>query len=113
MECDLRDGGDDPRAACCAEQCEFSDGGGGDEGGHGREGAFAGGDVIRGGRAVAELVRVGRDGEVVHLVVEDDAAFGDHDAGAEVEVDGCGEGDGEAGGVGGGDLRGAVAMGVG
>ena len=60
-------------------------------------------------RRVAESVRLTRDGEVVHLVVHDDAGFRDDEPAAEEEVDRRGERDGHAGGVGRDDVGGTVA----
>lgn len=63
------------------------------------ERALAAADVVVGRRLVAELVDCVGDGEVIHLVVHDDAGLGYHDVRAKEGVDGCGEGDGHAGGV--------------
>lgn len=54
-----------------------------DGGGDGGEGAFAGADVVCGGRDVAEGIGGARNGEVVHFVVHDDARGGDDELGAE------------------------------
>lgn len=77
---------------------------------HGRKGPFARSDVVCWRRTVAKLVGVGGDGEVVHLIIHDDATFGNHDARAKVEVDGRREGDCKTGGIGGRDLRCAMAI---
>lgn len=76
---------------------------------NGREGPLARLDKVGRGRRVAEGVGLAGDGEVVHLVVHDDAGFGDDELAAEEEVDGRGDGDGHAGGVGRNDVGGAVA----
>ena len=75
----------------------------------GRQGPLARLDKVGRRRRVAEGVGLARDGEVVHLVVHDDAGFGDDELAAEEEVDGRGDGDGHAGGVGHDDVGGAVA----
>ena len=75
----------------------------------GRQGPLARLDKIGRRRRVAEGVGLAGDGEVVHLVVHDDAGFGDDELAAEEEVDGRGDGDGHAGGVGRDDVGGAVA----
>ena len=75
----------------------------------GRQGPLARLDKVGRRRRVAEGVGTAGDGEVVHLVVHDDARFGDDELAAEEEVDGRGEGDGHAGGVGRDDVGGAVA----
>lgn len=72
-----------------------------DGGGDGGKGAFAGTDVIHRGRNVTKGIGGTGDGEIVHFVVHDDAGFGDHELRAEEEVDGAGDCDGEARGVGG------------
>ena len=41
----------------------------------------------------------------IHLVVHDHPGFGYHDARAEEEIDGCSQGQGQAGGVGGHYVR--------
>lgn len=79
--------------------------------GDGGQGPFARLDEIGGGGPVAERVGLARDGEVVHLVVHDDARFRDDELAAEEQVDGRGEGDGHAGGVGRDDVGGAVSGG--
>ncbi len=75
----------------------------------GRQRPFPRLDEISRRRRVAESVRLARDGEVVHLVVHDDAGLGDDEPAAEEEIDGRGERDGHAGGVGRDDVGGAVA----
>ncbi len=97
--------GDDGRAAGGAEgedRLAFTQ----DEGGaHAGERAFAGGDGV--GFLAEETEVVGHpwlEGEVVHLVVEDDAGAGDDDFGAERSVDGGGAGDPVALGVGGREM---------
>ena len=76
-----------------------------------REGPLARLDKVGRRGRVAEGVGLTRDGEVVHLVVHDDAGFGHDELAAEEEVDGRGDGDGHAGGVGRDDVGGAVAGG--
>ena len=81
--------------------------GGDDGGGHGGERALAGGDGV--GGALDEAEHVGDadlGGEVVHLVVEEEAEAVDGDAGAEAAVEGVGAGDGVAFGVDDGEVRG-------
>ena len=71
--------------------------GGDDGGGHGGEGSFARGDGV--GGTLDEAVGVGDAlfrGEVVHLVVHEEAERGDGDARAEGAVEGVGVGDGVA-----------------
>ena len=75
----------------------------------GRQRPLARLDEIGRRRRVAEGVGLAGDGEVVHLVVHDDAGFGDDELAAEEEVDGRGDGDGHAGGVGRDDVGGTMA----
>ena len=75
----------------------------------GRQGPLARLDKVGRRRRVAEGVGLAGDGEIVHLIVHDDAGFGDDELAAEEEVDGRGDGDGHAGGVGRDDVGGAVA----
>ena len=74
-----------------------------------RQGPLARLDKVGRRGRVAEGVGLAGDGEVVHLVVHDDAGFGHDEPAAEEEVDGRGDGDGHAGGVGRHDMGGAVA----
>ena len=99
-EKDIGDGGDDARAAGRAEDVAqlavFQH----DGRGHGAERALAGGDGV--GRALDEAEHVGRahfGGEVVHLVVEQEAERAGGDVGAEAVVERGGDGDGVAFGV--------------
>ena len=80
-----------------------------DDGGDGGEGTFSGTDVICRRGCVAEGVGGAGDRKVVHFVVENDASGRDDELGAKKGVDCRGEGDGEAGMVGGGDIGGALA----
>ena len=81
---------------------------GGDDGwSHGGERALAGGDGV--GGALDEAVHVGDadlGGEVVHLVVHEEAEAFDGDSGAEAAVEGVGAGDGVAVGVDDGEVGG-------
>ena len=108
------DGGDDGRAAGGAEDkaslCRSSvlvqDGGG-----HGGEWALAGGDGV--GGALDETEHVGDadlGGEVVHLVVHEEAEAVDGDAGAVAAVEGVGAGDGVAVLVDDGEVGGLVGL---
>ena len=74
-----------------------------------RQGPLARFDKVGRGGRVAKGVGLAGDGEVVHLVVHDDAGLGDDELAAKEEVDGRGKGNGHAGGVGGDDVGGAVA----
>ena len=80
----------------------------GDDGrGHGGERALAGGDGV--GGALDEAEHVGDadlGGEVVHLVVHEEAEAFDGDSGAEAAVEGGGAGDGVALGVDDGEVGG-------
>ena len=75
----------------------------------GRQGPLARLDKIGRRRRVAKGIGLAGDREVVHLVVHDDASLGHDELAAEEEVDGRGDGDGHAGGVGRDDVGGAVA----
>ena len=76
---------------------------------NGRQRPLAGLDKVGRRRRVAEGVGLAGNGEVVHLIVHDDAGLGHDELAAEEEVDGRGDGDGHAGGVGRDDVGGAVA----
>ena len=67
--------------------------------GDGGQGPFARLDEIGRRGRVAESVGLAGDGEVVHLVVHDDAGFGHHELAAEKQVYGRGERDGHARGI--------------
>lgn len=56
----------------------------------GRQGPFSRLDEIGRRGRVAESVRLVGYGEVVHLIIHDDAGFGHYDLAAEKQVDGCG-----------------------
>ena len=110
---DAGDGGDDAgaagRAEDVAELAVFED----DGGGHGAQGALAGGDGV--GRTLNEAEHVGNtelDGEVVHLVVEQKAERTGGDAGAETVIEGGGDGDGVAFRIDDGVVGGVVGFGA-
>ena len=85
-----------------------------DDGGrHGGERALAGGDGVGCALDEAELVgHAGRGGEVVHLVVEQEAERAGGDAGAEEVVERVGVGDGVAFGVDDGEVGGLGGLGA-
>ena len=101
------DGGDDGGTTGGAEnEGEFAMVGE-DGGGHGGEWTLAGADGV--GGALDEAVGVGDAnfaGEVIHLVIEEEAQAFDGDAGAEASVEGVGAGDGVAFGVDDGEVSG-------
>ena len=66
-------------------------------------------NIVRWRRAISKLILAVRHRKVVHFVVENDASGRDDELGAKKGVDCRGEGDGEAGMVGGGDIGGALA----
>ena len=76
--------------------------------GDGGEGPFARFDEVGRRGLVAEGVGLARDGEVVHLVVHDDAGFGHDELAAEEQVYGRGERDGHARGIRRDDVGGSV-----
>lgn len=82
-----------------------------DSRGDGRQGPLTRFDKVGRGRLVAEGVGLAGDGEVVHLVVHDDAGLGHDELAAEEEVDSGSERDGHAGGVCRDDVGGSVSGG--
>lgn len=79
--------------------------------GNGRQGPLAGLDEVGGRGRVPEGVGLVGDGKIVHLVVHDDAGFGDDELAAEEQVHGRGERNGHAGRVGGDDVGGPGSVG--
>jgi hypothetical protein len=57
------------------------------------------------------VVALALDGEIIHGIIQHDACAGHHDACGEQLANGGGEGAYAAGGVGGGDVRGACVCG--
>ena len=80
-----------------------------DRGRHAGERALAGGHGVCFRTDQAKGIgHAGLDGEVVHLVVEENAGAGDHDLRAEGRIDRGGAGDPVAVGVGHGEVRGVL-----